>query len=67
MGNVLYAGGYNPQFNPSDPESQPFQNFTVTIPAYLPAGPATLGVAHFSLIGVSFQLLSDTFLLQANT
>lgn len=60
LGNVLYTGTYAPQLPPPpEYEKPPYQNFTVTVPANFATGQASLGVAHFSLIGVSraFQSL----------
>lgn len=55
IGNVLYNGPYDPEFhnNGSLPNKPPYQNFTVTIPASAPAGPAQLSLTHLSLVGVS--------------
>ncbi|KAF5348504.1 hypothetical protein D9756_009644 [Leucocoprinus leucothites] len=60
LGNLLYSGPYNPQRVPGDPFLQPNQNFTVTIPGHLPKGPATIGVAHFALIGAGLQPWLET-------
>ncbi|KAI0061527.1 hypothetical protein BV25DRAFT_1838998 [Artomyces pyxidatus] len=51
LGSTLYAGSFNPQY-PANPRpwDQPQQNFTVAVPAYLPAGPAQLSVVHLSLV-----------------
>ncbi|KJA23220.1 hypothetical protein HYPSUDRAFT_201519 [Hypholoma sublateritium FD-334 SS-4] len=52
LGSILYNGPYSPKFQPTAPASlPPHQNFTVTIPAALPKGPAQLAVFHVSLIG----------------
>lgn len=56
LGSILYNGPYSPKFQPTAPASlPPHQNFTVTIPAALPKGPAQLAVFHVSLIGVSLH------------
>ncbi|KIL61388.1 hypothetical protein M378DRAFT_167036, partial [Amanita muscaria Koide BX008] len=47
MGDILYNGPYNPQFQ----QLQPYQNFSVAIPASWTKGAAQLNVAHFTLIG----------------
>ncbi|KIL61849.1 hypothetical protein M378DRAFT_1056815 [Amanita muscaria Koide BX008] len=52
MGDILHNGPYNPQFQqPNLPPFQPYQNFTVAIPASWAKGAAQLNVAHFTLIG----------------
>ena len=54
LGTILYNGPFNPQFPVGNvPPYQPFENFTVQIPSTLPTGTALIGVAHFTLIGVS--------------
>ncbi|OJT12816.1 hypothetical protein TRAPUB_10651 [Trametes pubescens] len=54
LGNVLYTGTYAPQLPPPPEfEKPPYQNFTVTVPANFATGQASLGVAHFSLVGAS--------------
>ncbi|KAJ7193865.1 hypothetical protein GGX14DRAFT_405228 [Mycena pura] len=56
-GNILYNGPFNPQIQNTGiptgqgPPTAILQNFTVTIPASTPAGPMSLNVAHFDLIG----------------
>ena len=52
LGNLLYAGPYNPQFGPGF-FGEPQQNFTVTIPDSFPSGPALLSVGHANVVGVS--------------
>ncbi|KAL4878090.1 hypothetical protein BJY04DRAFT_196705 [Aspergillus karnatakaensis] len=49
LGWTLYAGSFNPIYNPV---GSPWQNFTVTIPERTPAGLAIIGVAHAALVGV---------------
>ncbi len=61
MGQILYSGSFNPQFDTSNTQKPPHQNFTVTLPSNLPKGSAQIGIAHFSLIGVS--LAFSLFLL----
>ncbi|KAJ6554734.1 hypothetical protein B0H19DRAFT_948622 [Mycena capillaripes] len=51
LGTILYDGPFNPQFQNDSRSKPPHQNFTVTIPEFLPTGKAQLGVAHFTLIG----------------
>ncbi|KAH9851612.1 hypothetical protein C2E23DRAFT_829905 [Lenzites betulinus] len=53
LGDVLYAGPYSPQLAPPDAYKPPYQNFTVRIPENLAPGQASLGVAHFAIIGAS--------------
>ncbi|KAJ7457563.1 hypothetical protein B0H11DRAFT_2275169 [Mycena galericulata] len=56
-GDILYNGPFNPQLqNTGIPTGQGpptafLQNFTVTIPASIPAGLMSLNVAHFDLVG----------------
>ncbi|KIK55997.1 hypothetical protein GYMLUDRAFT_47456 [Collybiopsis luxurians FD-317 M1] len=47
MGDVLYAGPFNPQFHGP---GLPYQNFTLTLPTGL-TGSVQLGVLRFYLIG----------------
>ncbi|OJT12809.1 hypothetical protein TRAPUB_10644 [Trametes pubescens] len=49
IGTPLFSGPYTPQ-PVGNGHSDLFQNFTVTIPEFLPAGPAVLSVAHFGLV-----------------
>ncbi|KAL5334195.1 hypothetical protein BJX70DRAFT_402794 [Aspergillus crustosus] len=49
LGWTLYAGAFDPIYNPI---GSPWQNFTVTIPDRSYKGPAMLGVAHAALVGV---------------
>ncbi|KAI0357329.1 hypothetical protein OH77DRAFT_1422167 [Trametes cingulata] len=49
IGTPLFSGPYNPQ-PVGHGHSDLFQNYTVTIPDFLPAGPAVLTVAHFGLV-----------------
>ena len=51
MGDVLYAGPFDPEFHGP---GQQYQNSTVVIPAS-GAGSYQLGVLRFYLIGVSFN------------
>ncbi|KAJ6551772.1 hypothetical protein B0H19DRAFT_882498, partial [Mycena capillaripes] len=51
LGTILYNGPFNPQFQNDSRSKPPHQNFTVTIPDFIPTGKAQLGVAHFTLIG----------------
>ena len=55
LGTILFNGPWNPQFQTSPPFG-PLQNFTLTLPSTLPAGPAQLAVFHVALIGVSCLL-----------
>ncbi|KAH9945901.1 uncharacterized protein BXZ73DRAFT_95418 [Epithele typhae] len=49
LGNVLFAGGFDPVLKPGTGDL--FQNFTVQVPATMPSGQAMLTVAHFYLLG----------------
>ncbi|KAM6493943.1 hypothetical protein JOM56_010304 [Amanita muscaria] len=61
MGAILYNGPYNPQFQkPNLPPFQPYQNFSVAIPASWTKGAAQLNVAHFTLIGLGPFPFSET-------
>ncbi|KAI0031371.1 hypothetical protein K488DRAFT_15600, partial [Vararia minispora EC-137] len=52
LGTILYSGPYDPQYPASrTPRDEPQQNFTVTVPAGLQPGPASLSVVHLSLVG----------------
>ncbi|KAI0819522.1 hypothetical protein BC628DRAFT_1413656 [Trametes gibbosa] len=59
LGQVLFQGDYNPQLTPGSGSSAGFQNYTVTIPASTPKGPALLVVAHFFLGGAAFVPASE--------
>ncbi|KAI0357403.1 hypothetical protein OH77DRAFT_1377589, partial [Trametes cingulata] len=48
IGTPLFSGLYNPQ-PVGHGHSDLFQNYTVTIPDFLPAGAAVLAVAHTSI------------------
>ncbi|KAG2121922.1 hypothetical protein DEU56DRAFT_833223 [Suillus clintonianus] len=62
LGTVLYAGPFNPQFGSG--AYDPYEDFSVQIPASFVTGQAQLGLAHFSLIGELFwpnlQLVNET-------
>lgn len=49
---LLYVGPYDPEYR--EVGSQPYQNFTVTIPEYFPglSQELSLNVAHFELVSV---------------
>ncbi|KAI0632536.1 hypothetical protein C8Q77DRAFT_1060575 [Trametes polyzona] len=49
LGTPLFSGLYDPQ-PVGNGHSDLFQNYTVTIPDFLPEGPAVLSVAHFGLV-----------------
>ncbi|KAG1733235.1 uncharacterized protein EDB91DRAFT_1226207 [Suillus paluster] len=53
MGTVLYEGPYNPQLGPDAYDL--YQDFSVQVPASFATGQAQLGLAHFSLVGASYQ------------
>ena len=58
LGSVAYKGAYDPQL--VEPWIPPYQNFTVEVPSHFkPPMEVSLGVAHFSLIGVSAVLFLD--------
>ncbi|KAE9405576.1 hypothetical protein BT96DRAFT_934816 [Gymnopus androsaceus JB14] len=69
LGTVLYDGPFSPVFTtePGTTTLPPHQNFTLTVPESFAAGPAQLGVAHFSLIGASvvpfFETLNTTIVI----
>lgn len=62
MGTVLYAGPFNPQFGSG--ADDPYEDFSVQVPASFATGQAQLGLAHFNLIGAenfpSLQLVNET-------
>ncbi|KAJ7723304.1 hypothetical protein DFH07DRAFT_783623 [Mycena maculata] len=64
IGDVLYNGPYNPQFQEATPGKPPYQNFSVAIPGSVPSGPAQLSVVHLSLVGLGpmpfFQIVNIT-------
>lgn len=56
LGDVLYAGGYNPtKAMPPPRNADYYEDFFVVAPTTLPAGPAALSVVHAGLIGVSLN------------
>ncbi|KAJ7202019.1 hypothetical protein GGX14DRAFT_156330 [Mycena pura] len=54
---ILYNGPFKPAFHNDGKE--PSQNFTFTIPATAPTGPAQLNLAHFQLMGAINFVLVD--------
>jgi len=66
LGTVLYNGPFNPQFSPSSSDGRPQQNFTVTIPSTLPAGPAQLSLFHILLNGALNAPFSETQAVSVN-
>ena len=66
LGTILFNGPFNPQFENLPPLFVQHENYTVTVPASLPTGPAQLSVFHVALVGVSgvyFQLINIEFTL----
>ncbi|KIK05300.1 hypothetical protein K443DRAFT_360114 [Laccaria amethystina LaAM-08-1] len=49
LGSVLYAGPFNPQAHGG---GRFYQNFTVTVPSFLPNGQALFTLTHLCLLGV---------------
>ncbi|KAL9711427.1 hypothetical protein Ac2012v2_005972 [Leucoagaricus gongylophorus] len=60
LGHLLYSGSYNPQWHSDKSALQPFQNFSVTIPTVIPKGQASIGVAHFALVGAGLAPWLET-------
>ncbi len=52
LGTILFNGPFNPQFENLPPLFVQHENYTVTVPASLPTGPAQLSVFHVALVGV---------------
>ncbi|KAJ3994115.1 hypothetical protein F5050DRAFT_1776837 [Lentinula boryana] len=61
LGEILYQGSFNPQYATPPGALPPHQNFSLQIPASFAPGQATLGVAHFSLIGAVMSPSLETF------
>jgi len=63
LGTILYNGSFNPQFStvPGTGSLPPHQNFTLQVPASFSKGDASLGVAHFALVGASMGPFLETF------
>ncbi|CAL5866320.1 uncharacterized protein PFLUO_LOCUS527 [Penicillium psychrofluorescens] len=59
LGTLLYTGPFNPEFHKTG-GSEPYQNFTVTIPKSVTAGKAQINVAHAYLVGAGFEPIMDT-------
>lgn len=55
MGTVLYEGPFNPQYGLG--ADDPYEDFSVQVPASFATGQAQLGLAHFTLIGVRYSLV----------
>ncbi|KAJ7894975.1 hypothetical protein B0H14DRAFT_2682387 [Mycena olivaceomarginata] len=70
--SILYNGPFNPQIqNTGIPTGQGpptafLQNFTLTIPASTPAGPMSLNVAHFDLVGAEKTPSTETVSVTLN-
>ncbi|OCH88447.1 hypothetical protein OBBRIDRAFT_86295 [Obba rivulosa] len=68
LGHVMYSGPFAPEYQSSEPDSQPAQNFTVLVPEGMPQGEAALTVSHFSLIGAgpypSLEVKNITLIIQ---
>ncbi|KAG1839188.1 hypothetical protein C8R48DRAFT_91704 [Suillus tomentosus] len=62
MGTVLYEGPFNPQYGLG--ADDPYEDFSVQVPASFATGQAQLGLAHFTLIGAIYlpflQLVNET-------
>ncbi|OAX38184.1 hypothetical protein K503DRAFT_179190 [Rhizopogon vinicolor AM-OR11-026] len=62
MGTILYEGPFNPQFGSG--ASDPYEDFSVQLPASFATGQAQLGLAHFNLVGELYwpnlQLVNET-------
>ncbi|KAG1899763.1 uncharacterized protein F5891DRAFT_1036309 [Suillus fuscotomentosus] len=62
MGTILYEGPFNPQYGPG--AEDPYEDFSVQVPASFATGQAQLGLAHFNLIGELYwpylQLVNET-------
>ncbi|KAG2135181.1 uncharacterized protein EDB93DRAFT_1107156 [Suillus bovinus] len=62
MGTVLYEGPFNPEFGSG--ADDPYEDFSVQVPASFATGQAQLGLAHFNLIGAllfpNLQLVNET-------
>ncbi|CCL98310.1 uncharacterized protein FIBRA_00304 [Fibroporia radiculosa] len=55
IGNLLYAGPFNPQFGPGGPPSaEPFENFTVQAPSGV-SGAYALSLTQLELIGDGYE------------
>ena len=59
LGDVLYAGAYNPVFPPPSTQNhEPQENFTVTVPSFFQCGETVqLAALVYTLIGVSVLFL----------
>lgn len=58
LGSIVFNGQFSPQLH-SDKPGEPYQNFTITVPAFLSnfgTTKAQLATAHFHLIGVMFRI-----------
>ena len=53
LGDLMYSGPFDPQYDNSDPAKPPHQNFTITVPESFTSGQVSLGVVHLSIVGVS--------------
>jgi hypothetical protein len=58
LGNIVFNGQFSPQLH-SDKPGEPYQNFTITVPAFqsnFGTTKAQLATARFHLIGVCFAI-----------
>ncbi|KAH9925403.1 uncharacterized protein BXZ73DRAFT_79062 [Epithele typhae] len=54
LGNIVYSGSFDPQYDSSDPSKPPFQNFSIEIPSTATSGQQlSIGVVHLSIVGAS--------------
>ncbi|KAF8624057.1 hypothetical protein AX15_006072 [Amanita polypyramis BW_CC] len=67
LSTVLYNGPYYPKLHQPPPIKPRYQNFTVSIPSWMPKGPAQLNVAYAGLFGAAafpyFQAINQTLIV----
>ncbi|KAG6902358.1 hypothetical protein C0995_001155 [Termitomyces sp. Mi166 len=66
MGTILYNGDYDSEYHAEAPDKPPHQNFTVTIPSFIPNGTALLGILRVSLLGASSSPFIETLNITLN-
>ncbi|KAI0654830.1 hypothetical protein C8Q70DRAFT_936706 [Cubamyces menziesii] len=63
VGDIIYAGNFDPQRDPSQPQKGLFQDFAWAVPADLP-GPGLLSLVHLQAVGAVKVPVLDTSSIQ---
>ncbi|KAH9887357.1 hypothetical protein C8Q73DRAFT_261910 [Cubamyces lactineus] len=65
VGDIIYAGTFDPQRDPSQPQKGLFQDFEWSVPAGFP-GPALLSLVHLQAVGAVKVPVLSTSSIQIN-